>query len=80
MSSERPEQSFEQIVSRLEAIAKRLEAGDTQLEEALSIFEEGVALVRAGKDRLDRAEKKIEILRDSGRVEALAPPEEVPEP
>ena len=53
-----------------EAIAEEVIA-DAKLEEALALFEEGVRLAKVGTQRLDDAERKLEILRDDNRVEAF---------
>jgi exodeoxyribonuclease VII small subunit len=74
--AEKKEPSFEEIIARLEVIAKRLEAGDTKLEEALALFEEGVKLAKVGGDRLDQAEKKLEILRGKDQAEPFVPESE----
>ena len=55
--------TFEKVLERLEAIAEKLEAGDVPLESALALFEEGVSLAKLGNNKLDGAEKKLEILR-----------------
>jgi exodeoxyribonuclease VII small subunit len=73
MPQKKKEPTFEEIVARLEAIAKQLESGEAKLEESLALFEEGVTLVRAGKERLDQAEKKLEILREGDRPEPFSP-------
>jgi exodeoxyribonuclease VII small subunit len=70
---EAKEPSFEEIVTRLEEIAQKLEAGDTDLERALELFEEGVKLARAGGDRLDHAEHRLEILRAGEQTETFEP-------
>ena len=44
---------------------KELEEGDTPLEKSLSTFEEGVRLSRLGAQRLNEAERRIEILLSS---------------
>jgi exodeoxyribonuclease VII small subunit len=67
------EPSFEDIVARLEEIAQKLEAGDTDLERALELFEEGVKLARAGGERLDNAEQRLEILRAGEQTETFEP-------
>ncbi len=59
---ERPELSFEQILTRLNQVVERLESGDLALEESLAVFEEGVQLTRLGSSRLDSAEAKVEEL------------------
>jgi exodeoxyribonuclease VII small subunit len=61
MSEEAP-QSYEQIVARLAQVVERLEGGGLSLEESIAAFEEGIRLARAGANKLDEAEKKVELL------------------
>jgi exodeoxyribonuclease VII small subunit len=72
--SGKKETSFEEALENLEQIVKRLESGDLSLEDALTLFEEGVALTRVCSQRLEAAEKKIEILMrdEAGGVKARA--------
>jgi exodeoxyribonuclease VII small subunit len=56
------EETFEEALKKLEDVVKRLEEGDLPLEESLSLFEEGIRLTRLCAQKLDEAEKKIEIL------------------
>ncbi len=63
MSEPEPsEPAFEAIVARLEAVVRELESGELPLERSLALFEEGVRLARAGGERLDRAEMRVEEL------------------
>ena len=55
-------ESFEDALKRLEEIVQRMESGDLALEDSLGLFEEGVRLTRVCSQRLDEAEKKIELL------------------
>ncbi len=55
-------ESFEDALERLEGIVQRMESGDLTLEDSLGLFEEGVRLTRVCSQRLDEAEKKIEML------------------
>ena len=57
---------FEKALEQLQAVVKKLEGGDIPLEEALKAFEDGVQLSRACQERLSEAEKKVEILTQSG--------------
>ncbi len=57
------EVSFEKALQQLEKIVEALEAGSLPLEESLKRYEEGVRLVRACQDRLQKVEKRIEVLR-----------------
>jgi len=53
---------FEEALKQLEAIVTRLELGDLPLEEALSIFEEGIRLTKLCSQRLNEAERRVNIL------------------
>jgi exodeoxyribonuclease VII small subunit len=55
-------QTFESTLSELEKIVRRLEDGDLSLEESLKLFEDGVRLSRECQERLNQAERRIEIL------------------
>jgi exodeoxyribonuclease VII small subunit len=55
-------QTFEASLASLEKIVRRLEDGDLPLEESLKLFEDGVRLSRECQERLNQAERRIEIL------------------
>lgn len=55
-------ESFENSLAELEKIVRQLEEGDLSLEESLALFENGVRLSRECRERLDQAERRIEIL------------------
>jgi len=57
-----PKGKFEDALNKLEKIVSKLEEGDIPLEESLRLFEEGIRLSRFCNQRLDEAEKKVEIL------------------
>jgi exodeoxyribonuclease VII small subunit len=67
-------ESFEEALKGLEEIVQRMESRDLALEESLRLFEEGVRLTRVCSERLDEAERKIEILTrdEKGSVRAKA--------
>ena len=54
--------SFEASLSALEKIVRELERGDLPLEKSLELFEEGVRLSRECQERLNQAERRIEVL------------------
>ena len=54
--------SFEKDLKRLEDIVAKMEEGDIPLDESMKLFEEGVKLSRLCSERLDKAEKKVEII------------------
>lgn len=55
-------QTFEASLANLEKIVRRLEEGDLPLEESLKLFEDGVRLSRECQERLNQAERRIEVL------------------
>ena len=55
-------QTFESSLGELEKIVRKLEDGDLSLEESLKLFEDGVRLSRECQERLNAAERRIEIL------------------
>jgi exodeoxyribonuclease VII small subunit len=63
---------FEKALKQLEEIAAALEEGDLGLDESIRRFEQGMRLAKFCREKLDEAEKKIEILQkgSSGRVSA----------
>ncbi len=75
--SEKQEQdpvSFESALKELEGIVKQLETGEAKLEESLQLFERGIRLSRFCSQKLEEAEKKIEMLVKDSRGEYNAVP------
>lgn len=56
------QQTFESSLEELEKIVRSLEEGDLSLEQSLKLFEDGVRLSRECQERLDQAERRIEVL------------------
>jgi exodeoxyribonuclease VII small subunit len=54
--------TFESAIQRLEKIVADMEEAELPLEDVLKKYEEGTRLVRFCSQKLDEAEKKIEIL------------------
>jgi exodeoxyribonuclease VII small subunit len=57
-----PKERFEDALDKLEKIVSRLEEGDISLEESLKLFEDGIKLSRFCSQKLEEAERKVEIL------------------
>jgi exodeoxyribonuclease VII small subunit len=57
-----PEVTFQDGLDALEEIVARLESGTLPLEEALRAFEDGVGLVRRLNEKLNEAERRVELL------------------
>lgn len=56
------QKSFETSLAELEKIVGKLEDGDLPLEESLELFEKGIKLSRECRERLAKAERRIEVL------------------
>ncbi len=57
------EMKFDQALKRLEKLVEEMEEGEVPLEESLKKYEEGVKLASFCLEKLNQAEKKIEILK-----------------
>ena len=58
----KPRASFEEALGRLEEVVEKLQQGAIPLEDAIGLFEEGVHLLGMCSNKLDEAEKRVEIL------------------
>ncbi len=54
--------TFEQNMQDLEEVVKKLESGNLSLESAITEFEKGIKLSKCANEKLENAEKKINIL------------------
>jgi exodeoxyribonuclease VII small subunit len=66
--------TFEEALARLESIVRELEEADLPLERSLTVFEEGVRLSRLLHERLNEAERKVEILMKNEEGEKVPVP------
>jgi exodeoxyribonuclease VII small subunit len=60
-NNEQPK-TFESSLEALEEIVHQLERGDLPLEKSLELFEKGIGLSRQCQERLNQAERRIEVL------------------
>ena len=57
------EESFEELLNRLEEITTKLEKEENiSLEESMKLFEEGIGISKKCNEQIEKAEKKIAIL------------------
>jgi exodeoxyribonuclease VII small subunit len=76
MAPETPstEASLERALGRLEEIVGEIEKTPPPLETLIERYEEGMKLLRTCRDRLDAAEKRIEIVGRDARGNAVLEP------
>ncbi len=63
--------NFEASLTSLEKIVRELERGDLPLEQSLELFEQGVRLSRECQERLNQAERRIEVLMRDAKGQPL---------
>ena len=57
------EESFEELLAKLEGITAQLEKEEnTSLEESMKLFEEGIEISKKCNQQIEKAEKKIMLL------------------
>ncbi len=61
-SKETSNLKFEDALSALEEIARKLEQGELSLDDSITEFEKGMQYARLCHNKLEEAERKIEIL------------------
>jgi exodeoxyribonuclease VII small subunit len=70
---------FEVALEDLEQVVEQLESGELSLEDSLAAFEKGVGLVKYCNQKLNEAEKKVELLvKDKEGKLQLKPFEDLP--
>jgi len=66
-------EKFEDTLRKLEDLLRKMEGGDMGLEESLKAFEEGIRLSRLCTERLDEAERRVDILLREDDAVAIKP-------
>lgn len=65
---------FEDELRDLEGIVEQLDSGQLPLEESIRAFERGVALLRSLNQKLEQAERRIEVLVKNAKGEIESAP------
>lgn len=63
--------TVEEAFARLEEKMERLEQDDITLEESFQLYTEGMKLVKYCSDSIDRIEKKVLVMNESGELDEL---------
>jgi exodeoxyribonuclease VII small subunit len=66
--------TFEENLDAVEAAIRKLEGGDIALEDSIDVYAEAMARLKACHAVLDKAEKRLEIVRRSVEGGASAAP------
>ena len=54
-------ETYESLFKRLEETVQQREDGDLPLESALGLYEQGITLIRQCSQKLEEAERRIEL-------------------
>lgn len=68
----KPASSFKEKLQELDMITQALESDDIDLQEAITYFERGTALASELQEQLDKAELKIQTIRQKFQVQTPA--------
>ena len=66
------EMTFKEASIELEMIVRSLEQGDLELEESLERYARGVELLASLRERLAKAEQRVQVLSDAAEAPAEA--------
>lgn len=69
--------TFEDHLDEVERAIRKLEAGDTALEDSIDVYADAMSHLKACHAVLDRAEKRLEIVRKSVEGGSAAVPADV---
>ena len=59
--------SIEETLAALEMIIEKMEDRDSSLEETFANYELGMKMVKSCNDKIDRVEKKIQVLAEESQ-------------
>ena len=63
--------TLETAMQRVSEIVSSMESGDMPLEKLIESYEEGTALVKTCQEKLDAAEKRIQVIARNARGEVM---------
>ena len=66
MEENKKEMSLEEHFSELESLLADMEKDDVSLEKSFELYEKGMKLLKTCNDKIDKVEKKVQILNKEG--------------
>ena len=64
--------TIEESFVEINKIIADMESGSQSLEEALASFEAGIKLIKNCNKQIDKVEKKIQVLSESGEINGIS--------
>ncbi len=65
---DREEQTLEEGFAKLDEVLEALESTEITLEEAFSTYAKGMELLKKCNDKIDRVEKKMQVINEEGEL------------
>lgn len=72
MSEEKKEGKLEEAFEKLDEMLNELESPDISLEESFQVYEAGMKLLKQCNEIIDRVEKSVLKLNESGELEEMS--------
>ena len=69
MEKDNREETLEELFGRLDRIIAKLEDRDTTLEDSFAAYEQGVRYLKACNDNIDKIEKQMLVINESGGLD-----------
>lgn len=68
MEENKKELSLEEHFDEIETLLKEMERDDISLEKSFELYEKGMKLLKSCNEKIDKVEKKVQILDKEGQV------------
>ena len=69
LDGEQNDRSIERTLEELESVIEKMEDRNCSLEDTFALYESGMKMVKACSDKIEKVEKKIQILSEEGQNE-----------
>lgn len=69
MEKDNREETLEELFGRLDQVIAKLEDRDTTLEDSFAAYEQGVRYLKACNEKIDKIEKKMLVINESGGLD-----------
>ena len=63
------EMTIEEAFTKLDETIVKLESEDISLEDSLKAYEQGMQYIKSCNEAIDRAEKKVLVIRENGELD-----------
>ncbi len=76
LSSDKKDLSLEDTFQEIEDVIKKMEDKELSLDASFKLFKNGTDLIRKCNDKIDKVEKEVQIIKESGELSDFTVKEE----